>query len=59
MRARIHQVQLGEDADRPAALWVDGSRELERVRIGEVYVCGGNRENDTIVPVHMQCAYGG
>ena len=30
MRVRIHQVQLGEDADRPPALGVDGAHELER-----------------------------
>jgi hypothetical protein len=47
--ARIHQVQLGEDADCPPALGVDGSRELERVRVGEVYVCGGDGKNDADV----------
>lgn len=56
VRASIHQVQLGEDADRPPALWIDGSREIEGVGVGEVYVCGGDRENDAIVRV--QCAYG-
>lgn len=53
VRARIHQVQLGEDADRPPALGVDGPRELERVRVGEVYVCGGDGENDTNVRVRV------
>jgi hypothetical protein len=51
VRASIHQVQLREDADCPPALWVDGSRELERVGVGEVYVCGGDSENDAIVGV--------
>ena len=51
--ASIHQVQLGEDADCPPTLWVDGSRELERVGVGEVYVCGGDRENDAIVRVRV------
>lgn len=50
----IHQVQLGKDADCPPALWVNGSRELEGVGVGEVYVCGGDRENDTIVRVRMR-----
>lgn len=56
VRASIHQVQLGEDADCPPALWVDGSGELEGFGVGEVYVCGGDRENDAIVRVSM-CAY--
>jgi hypothetical protein len=51
VRASIHQIQLGKDADCPLALWVDRSRELEGVRVGEVHVCGGNRENDAIVQV--------
>jgi hypothetical protein len=42
----IHQVQLGEDADCLLTLWVDGSRELEGVGIGVVYVCGGEHKND-------------
>jgi hypothetical protein len=62
VRASIHQVQLGEDADCPPALWVDGSRELEGLGVGEVHICGGDRENDTIVGVgvHMRvcvCVY--
>lgn len=52
--ASIHQVQLGEDADCPPALWVNGSRELERVRVGEIYICGGDRENDTVVRVRVR-----
>jgi hypothetical protein len=57
VRARIHQVQLGEDADRPPALGVDGPRKLERVRVGEVYVCGGDGENnaDVRVRVRVRC----
>ena len=62
VRASIHQVQLGEDADCPPALWVDGSRKLEGLGVGEVHICGGDRENDTIVGVgvHMRvcvCEY--
>ena len=53
MRVRIHQVQLGEDADRPPALGVDGAHELERVRVGEVYVCGGDGEDDANVRVRV------
>jgi hypothetical protein len=53
VRPSIHQVQLGEDADCPPALWVDGPRELEGVGVGEVYVCGGDRENDAIVRVRV------
>jgi hypothetical protein len=34
MHAIIHQVQLGDDADCPA-LWVNRSRKLEGVRVGE------------------------
>jgi hypothetical protein len=33
--------QLGKDADCPLALWVDGSCELERAGVGNVYVCEG------------------
>ena len=54
MRASIHQVQLGKDADCPPALWVDGSRELERFGVSEVYVCGGDRENDAVVRVRVR-----
>jgi len=46
VRARVHQVELRQDTDCPAALGVDGPRELERVRVGEVDVCGGDGEND-------------
>ena len=51
--ARIHQVQLGEDPDRPPTLGVDGARKLERVRVGEVYVCGGDGEDDANVRVRV------
>jgi hypothetical protein len=54
VRASIHQVHLGEDADCLPALWVDGSRELEGVGVGEFYVCGGDCENDAIVQVRMR-----
>ena len=37
VRASIHQVQLGEDADCPPALWVDGPHELVGVGVGKVY----------------------
>jgi len=46
VRARVHQVELGQDADRPPALGVNGPRELEGVRVGEVYVCSGDGENN-------------
>jgi hypothetical protein len=54
VRASIHQVQLGEDADCPPALWVDGSRELEGFGVGEIYVCGGDSENDANVRVRVR-----
>ena len=40
--ASIHQDQLGEDANCPLAMWVDGSRKLEGVKVGEIYasICG-------------------
>jgi hypothetical protein len=53
VRVRIHQVQLGEDRDRPPTLRVDGARELERVRVGEVHICGGDREDDANVRVRV------
>jgi hypothetical protein len=53
VRTSIHQVRLAEDAGCPPALWVDGSRELERVGVGEVYLCEGDRENGSIVRVQV------
>ena len=46
VRARVHQVELRQDADRPPALGVDGPRELERIRVGEVDVRRGDGEDD-------------
>ena len=57
VRASIHQVRLAEDANCPPALWVDGSRELEEVGVGEVYICEGDRENDGIVRVRVHSVY--
>ena len=44
--AGVHEVKLGEDADGASALRIDGARELERVRVGEVDVGGGDSEDD-------------
>ena len=45
VRARVHQVELGEHADRAPALGVDGPRELEGFRVREVDVRGGHGED--------------
>jgi hypothetical protein len=47
VRARIHQVQLRQDADCPSPLRVYGPRELERIRVREVDVCGGDGKDNT------------
>ena len=48
MRARIHQIELGQDADCPPALRIDGPRELEGLRVGKVDVSGGDSEDDAV-----------
>ena len=45
VRARVHEVELREHADRASALWVDGTRELEGFRIREIDVRGGDGED--------------
>lgn len=48
IRSGIHQIELGEHANRSQASRIDGSREFERVRVGNVLVCGGNGEDDCV-----------
>lgn len=45
VRAGVHEVELGEHADRPQASRIDGACELERVRVGDVDVRGRDGEN--------------
>ena len=40
IHASIHQLQLGEDANRLSGLWVDGLCRLEGVKVGKVGMCG-------------------
>ena len=47
VRACVHEVEFGEDADGASALGVDGAGELEGFGIGEVDVGGGYSENNT------------
>ena len=57
MRARIHQVELGQDANRPPALGVNGPRELQGLGVGKVDVGGGDGEDDAVamwVREHMK-----
>jgi hypothetical protein len=51
VRASIHQVQLGEYADCPPALWVDGSRSLRESKLARSSFAEEIRENDAIVQV--------
>jgi len=46
VRAGVHEVQLGEDADRAPALRVDGPSELERLGVGEVDIGRRDGEDD-------------
>ena len=48
VRAGVHQVELGQDADRASTLGIDGSGELERFRVCEIDIGGRNREDDTV-----------
>ena len=48
MRARIHRVELGQDADRPLALGVNGPCKLQRLGVGKVNVGGGDSEDDAV-----------
>lgn len=46
--ARIHQVNLGKDTDCSDPFWIDFSRKLESIRIGQISVCSGNCQNDRL-----------
>lgn len=44
----IHQIQLGEHADGPKSSRIDGTRQLQRIRVRNVDVCGRNRQDDAV-----------
>lgn len=48
VRPGIHQIELGENPNRSQASRIDGSRKFERVRVGNVLVCGRNGEDDCV-----------
>lgn len=48
VRPLVHQVELCEHADCPQPSGVDRPGELERVRVGEVYVGGRDGEDDRV-----------
>lgn len=48
VRPLVHQVKLGEHADRPQPSRVDRPGELERIRVGEVHVGGRDGEDDRV-----------
>jgi hypothetical protein len=47
--AGVHDVELGDDAERALAGRIDIARQLERVRVGEIGVAGSDGENDGVV----------
>lgn len=55
VRARVHEVELGQDADRATPLRVDCPRELERLGVGEVDV-GGRDGQDDAAPSLSACS---
>ena len=46
VRACIHQIQLGHDANRALAHWVHLPRQLETVRVGQIRIGRRHRENN-------------
>lgn len=48
IRAVIHQVQFGEDPNRPFTHGVDMAGQLERFRVDQVNVGGRNGKDDTV-----------
>lgn len=59
MRVRIHQVQLGDGADRPPALGVDGPCELEGVQVGEDSLAGETARMMLMCACVRVCAHEG
>lgn len=58
VRPSIHQVYLGQDADRPPTLGIDGAGELQGFRIGKVYISSGDGQDDTEGHVSAKLNYG-
>jgi hypothetical protein len=48
IRSGVHEVELCEHADCAETSRIDGPRELERVRVGDILVCGGDGEDDGV-----------
>mmetsp|Transcript_12818 Transcript_12818/g.21284 ORF Transcript_12818/g.21284 Transcript_12818/m.21284 type:complete len:258 (+) Transcript_12818:279-1052(+) len=44
----IHEVKLREHSYSPVSVWVDRLSELQRITIGNVGICTGDGENDSI-----------
>lgn len=43
--ASVHEVQLGEHAERAQSTGVHRARELQRVRVGQIHIRGRHRQN--------------
>ena len=52
VRAVVHEIELGDDADGAHARRIDLARQLERVRVGQVGVCRRHGQYETIVARH-------
>jgi hypothetical protein len=48
VRPLIHQVHLGQDTDRPCSLRIHLARHFQTVRVGQVGIRAGDREDDGI-----------
>lgn len=48
VRSLIHQVDLGQDTDRPRSIWVHLSCHFQTVRVGQIRVGASDSENDGI-----------
>lgn len=48
VRPLIHQIHLGQDTDRPCSLWIHLARHFQTVRVGQVGVGAGDREDDGV-----------
>lgn len=47
IRSLVHQIELGDDTDRPDALRVDLFGQLERITVGQIGVGGRDGQNQT------------